>query len=113
RGRRVLARRGARRDGATEWMDPRPAGGHHRRTHRHVHPDTTRGTSERTRRADMTDTARNGHPRSPWQRLGDAFTMRSTAVLVVVLVVTAVLGAGLPRLDFRTSEDTLVSSTSS
>ncbi len=61
----------------------------------------------------MTDTARNGHPRSPWQRLGDAFTMRSTAVLVVVLVVTAVLGAGLPRLDFRTSEDTLVSSTSS
>ena len=52
----------------------------------------------------------SSHRPSGW--LADLVVKRTGVVLVAVLVVTAALGVGLTRLDFKTSEDAMVSSSS-
>jgi len=47
-----------------------------------------------------------------WRWASETATVHTKAVLAVVVLVTMVLGAGLTRLDFRTSEDTLVAPSS-
>jgi predicted RND superfamily exporter protein len=47
-----------------------------------------------------------------WDRLARVIVRRPVRVLVVAAVVTVVLGVGLKGLEFRTSQDTLVSSSS-